>query len=95
METTNTNTTPNESAINMEHELAEALREWLFIHDNADETGYVTDVGFYDVDKAHEKASALLARYDEAPTLPNTELEELRKDKARLDWLTEFLIDWN
>ena len=38
-----------------------ALEMQLFIAENADETGYVTDVGFIDVDKEREKARAALS----------------------------------
>lgn len=44
-------------------EMAEALEAELNTAENADETGYVTDVGFVDLDKLHANSRAVLARY--------------------------------
>lgn len=41
--------------------LAPVLRDLLFAFENADETGYVTDAGFVDLDSLKEKARAALA----------------------------------
>jgi hypothetical protein len=45
-------------------ELVELAKELLFAAENADETGYVTDVGFIDLDALHGKTRALLARVE-------------------------------
>ncbi len=37
------------------------LQNMLDVAENADETGYVTDVGFVDLDKLHEEVRAALA----------------------------------
>jgi hypothetical protein len=46
--------------------LVKSLRDTLFAARNADETGYVTDVGFLDVGKIHENADKLIAQFDAA-----------------------------
>jgi hypothetical protein len=48
-------------------ELVASLRDVLFAAQNADETGYVTDVGFLDLDAIHDKAHALLAKLEPTP----------------------------
>jgi hypothetical protein len=40
--------------------LRELLTQMLNVAENADETGYVTDVGFVDLDKLHETVRAAL-----------------------------------
>jgi hypothetical protein len=47
-------------------ELAEALKDMLFAAENADETGYVADVGFIEIDALYAKARAALARHASA-----------------------------
>ena len=44
-------------------ELAELVETLLNVAENADETGYVTDCGYVDIEKFHEEARALLARH--------------------------------
>ncbi|WP_153811358.1 hypothetical protein [Terrimicrobium sacchariphilum] len=43
-------------------ELLAALKELLMVREWADETGYVQDVGFVDVESIHEKARAAIAK---------------------------------
>lgn len=40
--------------------LSELLQQMLFVSENADETGYVTDVGFVDIDKLHNECREAL-----------------------------------
>lgn len=40
--------------------LLELLQQMLDVAENADETGYVTDVGFLNLDKLHEQARAAI-----------------------------------
>lgn len=40
--------------------LRSLLQQMLDVAENADETGYVTDVGFVDLDKLHEEVRAAL-----------------------------------
>ncbi len=46
--------------------LRDIAKQLLFAAENADETGYVTDVGFIDLDVLHTEAHALLAATHEA-----------------------------
>lgn len=46
-------------------DLLEALESLLFIHENVDETGYVTDVGFYPVEAEIEKARKAITKAGE------------------------------
>lgn len=57
-------------------ELHRMLTQVLGAAENADETGYVTDVGFVDLDALHAQAHALLAR---TRADAGAELERLRK----------------
>ena len=41
--------------------LADLLEQMVNVAENADETGYVTDVGFVDLDKLHAKAREAIA----------------------------------
>ena len=41
--------------------LIDLLEQMLFAVENADETGYVTDVGFIDLDALHNKVRAAIA----------------------------------
>ncbi len=47
------------TALNQLRQAREIITELLFAAENADETGYVTDVGFINLDELHEKARAL------------------------------------
>ncbi len=56
--------TPLENRLAEEAErttLRSLLQQMLDVAENADETGYVTDVGFVDLDKLHAKVRAALA----------------------------------
>lgn len=43
-------------------ELLEALQQLIMCAEYADETGYVADVGFVDIDSIHDKARAAIAK---------------------------------
>jgi hypothetical protein len=51
---------PSEGPSDRVKELSTLVEELLFAAENADETGYVTDVGFIDLDKLHDRARAAL-----------------------------------
>lgn len=43
------------------------LQQMLDVAENADETGYVTDVGFVDLDKLHDEVRAILKEQPDKP----------------------------
>jgi hypothetical protein len=64
--------------------LREALKTLLFIHDNVDETGYVTDVGFYPVDEEIEKARALATQPAEQAPAHYDDLERAEESLRQI-----------
>lgn len=46
--------------------MAEAFSNLLGVSENADETGYIADAGFVDMDKMHELSHAALTAWQEA-----------------------------
>lgn len=50
------------NALTTEIELRKLLQQMLDVAENADETGYVPDVGFVDLDKLHAKVRTALGQ---------------------------------